>query len=518
MHRCLRVTIVNFVLVFFCTHVLLGGKVKESVNTKLLVTIEGDFEKEVSSNNKNGNSSSNTTEGLQHITTDLFYATTPTTTKQLNANTTDLFYVTTPTTTTQLNAKTTDLFYATTPTTTKQLNATTTDLPYATTPTTTKQLNAKTTDLFYATTPTTTKQLNATATDLPYATTPTTTKQLNAKTTDLFYVTTPTTTKQLNATATDLPYATTPTAKSRTVTEKAMETTTKYPGPQWSDIEKNVKNLISTSMKQLLPNMIRTTSSANLSGSCYASMLKMFLGFRSLKAWAFRMLDASAKFGPGILDGTTTDFGSYDECLNIIVSNKRSKKEDFRGNYCTLKLKPTFPSPLAPLDTKLQDTVLGEIKEALIFLSSLNYFFGLCVPSTCSAEDVEKLVKAAFQDVVQVTVPHCEVKTKTKLNAEQIGVLSLHGTLILLVIIGTTLDLWKQYQPKENTDESKTSKPWKESVLDIFKSFSLYTNGKQLLNTKVGSGNLGVLHGFRFFTMCWVILAHTYMFPDFNYY
>ncbi|XP_076316375.1 nose resistant to fluoxetine protein 6-like [Tachypleus tridentatus] len=264
--------------------------------------------------------------------------------------------------------------------------------------------------------------------------------------------------------------------------------------------------------------MIRTTSSANLSGSCYSNMLKMLLGVRSLKAWAFRMLDASAKFGSGILDGVTTDFGAYEQCLNIIVLNKRSKKEDFRGKYCTMKINPNFPAPSAPLDPRLHDTVFGEIKEALTFLSSLNYFVGLCIPSTCSTEDAEKLAKAALQDIVQVAVPHCEIKTETKLNAEQIGVLSIHGTLILLVIIGTTLDLWKQYQPKKNTNESKTSKPWKENILDIFKSFSLYTNVKQLLNTKVGSGNLGVLHGFRFFTMCWVILAHTYMFPDFNFY
>ncbi|XP_076316376.1 nose resistant to fluoxetine protein 6-like [Tachypleus tridentatus] len=331
----------------------------------------------------------------------------------------------------------------------------TTDHSYITTP-----------DHSYVTTPSTTKQLNETSANLFNDTIPTTTKQLNETTTDLFYATTPTT-KQLNATTTDLFYGTNPTRKSTTVTEKAIETTTKYPGPQWSDIEKNVKNLISTALKQLLPNMIRTTSSANLSGSCYSNMLKMLLGVRSLKAWAFRMLDASAKFGSGILDGVTTDFGAYEQCLNIIVLNKRSKKEDFRGKYCTMKINPNFPAPSAPLDPRLHDTVFGEIKEALTFLSSLNYFVGLCIPSTCSTEDAEKLAKAALQDIVQVAVPHCEIKTETKLNAEQIGVLSIHGTLILLVIIGTTLDLWKQYQPKKNTNESKTSKPWKGRLTDF---------------------------------------------------
>ncbi|XP_076360189.1 nose resistant to fluoxetine protein 6-like isoform X2 [Tachypleus tridentatus] len=303
------------------------------------------------------------------------------------------------------------------------------------------------------------------------------------------------------------------TKRSEESSDKELQTKINA-GPQWSDIEKMIKGLVNNVLSQFLPAMVRTTSSVDLSGSCYSSLLKLIFGVRRLRSWAIRMLDASGKITNGILDGSSTDFGSYDQCLNVIVSNRRSKEINFRGKYCFLQIHPEFPSASISPDSRLQETVFHEISENTEYLSEVAYLTALCVPSTCTTEDIEKLAKKVLQDTVRVSVPHCEDKSEKELTKEQIGVLSLLGTILFFVTLGTVLDLWKHYQSDLKSDEGSVS--WKGQVFNFYKSFSIFTNGKELLNTKVGSGSLGAVHGMRFLTILWVILAHTYMFPDFS--
>ncbi|XP_013781189.2 nose resistant to fluoxetine protein 6-like, partial [Limulus polyphemus] len=300
-----------------------------------------------------------------------------------------------------------------------------------------------------------------------------------------------------------------------TTSDKELQTKTNS-GPQWSDVEKMTKGLVNTVLKQFLPAMVRTTSSVGLSGSCYSSLLKLTFGVRRLRSWAIRMLDASGKITAGILDGSFTDFGSYDQCLNVVVSNRKSKGISFRGKYCFLQVHPEFPSGSIPPDSKLQETAFREISEIAKYLSEVDYLTALCVPSTCTTEDIEKLAKKALQDVVRVSVPHCEDKSENELTKEQISVLSLLGTILLLVVLGTILDLWKHYHSDKGLKSKEGTVSWQGQVFNILISFSIFTNGKELLNTKIRSGNLGAVHGMRFLTILWVILAHTYMFPNFS--
>jgi len=41
-------------------------------------------------------------------------------------------------------------------------------------------------------------------------------------------------------------------------------------------------------------------------------------------------------------------------------------------------------------------------------------------------------------------------------------------------------------------------------------AFSVYTNTQKWLSTSGGKDNLGCLHGLRFLSMCWVVLAHSF--------
>lgn len=55
----------------------------------------------------------------------------------------------------------------------------------------------------------------------------------------------------------------------------------------------------------------------------------------------YLVADASGKIPGGILEGTTMDFGSYEECLKIRVYSD-DEVENFRGRYCMVG----YQSPL----------------------------------------------------------------------------------------------------------------------------------------------------------------------------
>ncbi|GFT12287.1 nose resistant to fluoxetine protein 6 [Trichonephila clavipes] len=57
------------------------------------------------------------------------------------------------------------------------------------------------------------------------------------------------------------------------------------------------------------------------------------------------VFDATAKIPSGIFSGTVSELGAFDQCLAIVVKNKKGF-EDFRGQYCSVEAIPTLgPRP-----------------------------------------------------------------------------------------------------------------------------------------------------------------------------
>lgn len=51
------------------------------------------------------------------------------------------------------------------------------------------------------------------------------------------------------------------------------------------------------------------------------------------------MLDATGKLPAGIMHGTSSDIGAFDECLRTVVYDQFGL-EKVRGQYCNLYMKP----------------------------------------------------------------------------------------------------------------------------------------------------------------------------------
>jgi hypothetical protein len=104
----------------------------------------------------------------------------------------------------------------------------------------------------------------------------------------------------------------------------------------------------------------------------------------------------------GILEGVNSDFGNYDECLDT-SSPESSEESLIEGQYCILKAILPFPKVNSyakeVFDYEIVKSVLLKNLEkhiaiekmitGLNFLNGTLYRLGLCIPSTCSAKEVE---------------------------------------------------------------------------------------------------------------------------------
>ena len=82
------------------------------------------------------------------------------------------------------------------------------------------------------------------------------------------------------------------------------------------------------------------------------------------------------------------------------------------------------------------------------------------------------------------------------------GLLNFRAMLcvfLLLVILGTFCDLC-----------NVSAKSSKHILVRILNCFSAYSNGKKLLSTTKVEGSIDCIHGLRLFSMCWVVLGHTW--------
>ena len=119
-------------------------------------------------------------------------------------------------------------------------------------------------------------------------------------------------------------------------------------------------------------------------------------------------MDSSGIFvGSGLLRGSGTNLGEYDECLSIkspIYNDEEIKQ--IKGKYCLAKLILPLPKSGSYNQLDFQDVDFTiykshEINMGLFFdgfhqhMESL-YSFGICIPNTCRAEDVEEILNKSM--------------------------------------------------------------------------------------------------------------------------
>lgn len=117
---------------------------------------------------------------------------------------------------------------------------------------------------------------------------------------------------------------------------------------------------------------------------------------------------------PGFIEGIQSSFGEFDECLDIKSPVVEEIDRNFNGKYCLLKVKMPFPSidsyregePVGQqfdFKSKLLEsygltklsTIRGMI-EGLNIANGAIYSLGICIPSVCTADEIEDTINKSW--------------------------------------------------------------------------------------------------------------------------
>lgn len=286
----------------------------------------------------------------------------------------------------------------------------------------------------------------------------------------------------------------------------------------WQTYDKGLRGQVDNLLRQALPYLLEI-GDVGIDIRCAQSLLKIVFGLRKLEKWAFKLLDSIGRPPSGILDVTMSDYGDYDQCLEV-VSLTRSGDEDFRGQHCNIQVEhPHIPAltkhAIARLPQILkEDSVYKDVLLTYTRLqTSIAVRVGICVPSTCSKEDVFKMLNPAVANLkLGVSVAECETKSIVTLTEEQLVAICMFGLLGTVLLLGTLLEIVLNIIQRPSFCESFRRKADK----SVLATFGVFRNLKQLLTTEDVPSAMQCLHGIRVMTMFWVVLSQTYLNVEFQ--
>ncbi|XP_053995244.1 nose resistant to fluoxetine protein 6-like isoform X2 [Hylaeus anthracinus] len=227
-------------------------------------------------------------------------------------------------------------------------------------------------------------------------------------------------------------------------------------------------------------------------------------------AWALQMYDASVKIPSGIITGNYKLLGNYDECL------RARSEHGFTGKACTA----TVQFDIEKDNGTPREYDLGDLLLDVAVASGTKWSFGKtvayewmwCVPSSCNHTEIQKALEIALDPLkikgrVDMTVNvdenscHTAETDRPVLDVTDWIYISILVTFAVTIIASTSYDIVNQGRPS-----ALNRKDTRDVLLT---SFSIYTNGRNLLKTDRHRDSIRCLDGLRYLSICWIICGHT---------
>jgi len=221
-----------------------------------------------------------------------------------------------------------------------------------------------------------------------------------------------------------------------------------------------------------------------LTPKCMLSMLVALDEMKEQKLWVIKMIDTTGK--PefhNILDGSIISLGGYDQCL-AIESPKilRGNPGKIYGKYCLVKY--DIPLPKRPTNigiktqlfnytnTRMEGTAVEDFASFSHALYEHKPRIGFCIPSQCTEGDLQLLLNLYFKNsTMSSKVSYCYSNNDPEwadnllyrlgipmdeMTDLQMYILLVYCSIILIVILGTIVDLW--FSSKEQQEIIKINK------------------------------------------------------------
>ncbi|XP_072747411.1 nose resistant to fluoxetine protein 6-like isoform X1 [Anoplolepis gracilipes] len=250
--------------------------------------------------------------------------------------------------------------------------------------------------------------------------------------------------------------------------------------------------------------------------------------------WSLKMLDSSGGYKPGFLYGNNYWLGSRRQCLNSMNTAPLEVAERYILNNTI------YRDPQEEFPPFIVNYFIAHFKHNSTLQYHLNFpnediiTLGLCLPASCSINDLSLILEKIFHDRIffindlySVDFKLIEVKDLKESqqwlfdNSIFLCVLALTFSMM---IIGTIYDIFvhqkylivknKTTANVKDISEKMEIKPLNQEtrIRKILMCFSIYTNTKIIFNTKLNADEIPVIHGLKFLSMNWLIFFHTTFF------
>ncbi|KAF6203729.1 hypothetical protein GE061_002063 [Apolygus lucorum] len=241
--------------------------------------------------------------------------------------------------------------------------------------------------------------------------------------------------------------------------------------------------------------------------ACRNESLEYMRNLRKFDLNAIMMYDATAKIPSGLLRGNMNQFGDFPMCLQA------------GGQYCLayvdIKLAATDYSTLASAHTLLHShhafrSKLDDPGHRVPRFSSMHW--AVCVPKSCTPEDVEEAMTAAadrlsdgtgLKPTVRVNSEMCQVPNESGLPATTLFVGALFLVLSGIIVLSSVYDFFRSADPTS-------------TGVEMLLAFSLKKNCRKLFSTDIPADDVSSMHGIRFLNAIMLYISHKSMALFFN--
>lgn len=200
--------------------------------------------------------------------------------------------------------------------------------------------------------------------------------------------------------------------------------------------------------------LVKSLMRTELSPDCTIGLLRFMRGVRNLEPWAVRLIDASGKYPTGLFQGTISDIGAYDECIETVVHDKYGHVQT-SGQYCNIYIKTVNDTSF--LEHMLPAFLMTNKRSVELFnllederVPGLR--IGICMMSDCSRQDIQNIVDTLTEGIAKVTVRDCVTGEPTPITPLQYGVIALAVINVLLLLLSSAYDY---YTTKKNYKRSE---------------------------------------------------------------
>ncbi|XP_049765189.1 nose resistant to fluoxetine protein 6-like isoform X2 [Schistocerca cancellata] len=280
--------------------------------------------------------------------------------------------------------------------------------------------------------------------------------------------------------------------------------------------ESNEDNVQSRTLKGSIFEHLPVFSLANskINNSLCVRHSRIFLHeLKKYRLWALQMFDGGAKLGSGLLRGSATHLGDYDECVAVSARlGPPPASERVRGQYCLLavdvEVDPSWSGPRAgDLHTAVDRAVIYRVLWSSRFDPShfvpraSTVGWAVCVPASCSPADVERAVGdalapyngSAYGLAVGVRAEPHQCYTRPQGAPSRLPPLSTLLAISALVSVGIIAIIASLRDMSETPKrENHQGNGWK-----LVQSFSLYRTWAELIGALSPDRNIVCIFGLR---------------------